>query len=134
MHTVIPIEPWIRKTRGAIICVGLSWPVLFALFPSVFNTHGFGGWFIVAYIFMLMLYLVVCPLTLLFLPTYKSRIIIIPPTIFFILLVASRGHAGIVAFLVWPSVVAALSLLVPQSSTVEMDVRSAYRSLRKSKD
>ena len=122
--SVLPLPRWIVKTRKAILWVGLGW--LLAVFLIGLGYERRGHW---VFIGMLFLTVIVLPLSLmlsLILPTYKSRIIVVPPVLLVLFWIVSSGLRAPPYMLLWITTFTAIGLLIPQHSTLEFFFRRLF--------
>jgi hypothetical protein len=125
--SVLPLKPWVIKTRKAFLWVGLGWPVVGFFYAGIFGEHSATTWAMIGVTFMAMLFLPVALLPLILLPTYKSRIIGIPPLLAIAYFMISGGIGGLQYFLLWIVIFTAITLVIPQASTMEMRARQMFR-------
>jgi len=114
------------KTRKAFLWVGLGWPVAGFFYGSIFGEHSSTTWALIGATFLGMLFLPVALLPLILLPTYKSRIIFVPPLLAITYCMISGGVGGLQYFLIWIVTFTAITLVIPQASTMEMRARRAF--------
>jgi hypothetical protein len=130
--SVLPLANWVNRARKIILWVGFSWLPTVALLISIFGKRGDSEGLSIVIFFVTALFLPPALLLSLILPTYKSRIIAVPPVLIVIFLIISAG-IGFSLFnllLIIPSVATftAIGLIIPQHSTVEYLFRQASRN------
>jgi hypothetical protein len=130
--SVLPLANWVNRARKIILWVGFSWLPTVALLISIFGKRGDSEGLSIVIFFVTALFLPPALLLSLILPTYKSRIIAVPPVLIVIFLIISAG-IGFSLFnllLIIPSVATftAIGLIIPQHSTVEYFFRQASRN------
>lgn len=94
---------------------------------SIFGGPSSVTWGLIGATFLGTLFLPVALLSLIFLPTYKKRIIFIPPILTIAYFMISGGIGGLQYFYFWIITFTAITLVLPQASTMEMRVRRLLR-------
>lgn len=125
--SVLPLEPWVIKTRKAFLWIGLGLPAAGFFYSAIFDNAEKITWGLIGVTFMSTLFLPFALLPLILLPTYKSRIIFIPPLLAIAYFMISGGIGGLQYFLLWIIIFTAITLVIPQSSTMEMRIRQLFR-------
>jgi hypothetical protein len=129
--SVLPLPKWVRNTRRTILCVGIGWPAI-AYVISLGHPAG-GIWFAIGSLFLAIIFLPGVLLLTFVLPTYRSRIIAIPPLLLFIFWLISRqshtydGFSLPVPMLLWICSFMAIAMLIPQWSSIELAARRLFR-------
>jgi hypothetical protein len=123
--SVLPLDPWVLKTRKTILWIGFSWPVLVVVLSSLLGKRGGGEWAIIGTLFLATLFAPLSLVLSLILPTYKSRIIVVPPVCLFVLLIVS-GFRAPPLMLLWITSFTAIGLLIPQWSSMRAFFRRRF--------
>lgn len=90
-------NPWILQTRRAIIFLGSAWPTAVLLKAAIDPTpYSFVFAFIGVGVMVLLFGLASIAFAL-FLPTYKSRMIVVPIMLVIVYLIASGGSAALLS-------------------------------------
>jgi hypothetical protein len=121
--SVIPMDPWSNKARIAILLVGFGWPALAVVAPS--NQNAEWVWVAVGSLFLATIFGVPAVLLGLLLPTYKLRMVVIPILLIALFWAVSSQSAYYQGFalppymLLWITTFTAITLVLPQHSSVE---------------
>lgn len=115
--TVLPLDPWVLKTRKVLLWVGFGWPIIVILASGLIAPRGGADWVISGVLFLTPLLAPIAAALSLVLPTYKSRIIVVPPITFFLFFVVS-GFRAIPYLLLGVISLTAVGLVVPQWSSM----------------
>jgi hypothetical protein len=124
--SVLPLDPWVLKTRKVILWIGFSWPVLVVFLSSLLEKRGGGEWAMIGTLFLVTLFAPLSLVLSLILPTYKSRIIVVPPVCLFVFLIVSGFRAPPI-MLLWITTFTAIGLLIPQWSSMRALFRRRFR-------
>jgi hypothetical protein len=128
--SVLPLPRWVVITRKAILWVGFGWPIAVILLAVFFAKGGGGSWDING---ILILTVVFAPISLvlgLTLPTYKTRMVVIPPVLLFAYWLVLGGTWIIFYAMLGITTLTAIALVVPQHSTVEFYFRRMLHALK----
>jgi hypothetical protein len=130
--TILPLTPWVNTGRKVILWIGLGWPlVAIFLFLTGFIAKRSGlDWVINGIVILTMAISPISLLLALILPTYKSRMVVIPPVLLFVYWMI-LGRSGVMLLAV-PGITTliAAALLVPQHSTVVFIFRRKFARQR----
>jgi hypothetical protein len=124
--SVLPLPRWVIRTRKAILWVGFGWPVTVILLTSLFAKRGGGDWAIIGVLFLATIFAPVTLVVSLILPTYKARIMAVPPLLLALYWIVSNGSRVAPYMLLWITTFTAIGLLIPQHSTMELFVRRLF--------
>lgn len=125
--SVLPLDRWVNKARTAILVVGFGWPALAIAVRSIQQTEWV--WVAVGSLFLASIFGVPALLLGLLLPTYKLRMVVIPillVALFWALSSQSADYQGFALpsyMLLWITTFTAITLVLPQHSSVERTVR-----------
>jgi hypothetical protein len=131
--TVLPLPRWVIRTRKVILWVGLCWPILVVVLTDAFAKHGAVDWAIIGILFLTTIFAPISLVSSLFLPTYKWRIIGVPPVlvgVFWLVSSQSYNYKGFSIppyMLLWITTFTAIALLIPQHSTAALFVCRIFR-------
>jgi hypothetical protein len=129
--SVLPLAKWVNRARKIILWVGFSWLPTVALLTSIFGKRGDGEGLSIGIYFLTAFFLPPTLVLSLIMPTYKSRIIVVPTVLIAILLMVSAGIGfsllGLLVMMPWVATFTAVGLVIPQHSTVEYFFRQASR-------
>ena len=123
--SVLPLPRWVVKTRRVILWVGLGW--LLAVYLIGLGDKRGGHWVFIGMLFLTAIFLPLSLVLSLILPTFKSRIITVPPILLVLFWIVSSGSRVPPYMLLWITTFTAIGLLVPQHSTVESFFRRLVR-------
>jgi hypothetical protein len=123
--SVLPLPRWAVKTRRVILWVGLGW--LLAVYLIGLGDKRGGHWVFIGMLFLTAIFLPLSLVLSLVLPTFKSRIITLPPILLVLFWIVSSGSRVPPYMLLWITTFTAIGLLVPQLSTVESFFRRLVR-------
>jgi hypothetical protein len=129
--SVLPLDPWVIKTRKVILWVGLGWPV--AAFFMAFGQTGGGIWAAIGATFLATVFVPPSLLFSLMLPTHKIRIVGVPLLLLGVYWWHSSQSYNYTKFsihpimLLWLTTFTAVALLVPQWSSVALFI---YRLIK----
>src|SRR5258707_15129690 len=114
---ILPLAPWVRKTRKAILWVGFGWPI--AAYIIAPGQKGSSIWAAIGVMFLATIFVPPSLVLSLLLPTYKSRIIAMPPLLVAVFWAIS-GQFSIPPFmLLWITTFTAIGLVIPEYSTLK---------------
>jgi hypothetical protein len=124
--SVLPLDPWVLKTRKVILWVGLGWPPAAILLTGLFAKRGGVDWAIIGILFLTTIFAPLSLVLSLILPTYKSRIIAVPPVLLVLFWIISSGARVPPYMLLWVISFTAIGLLIPQWSSIEAFFRRRF--------
>lgn len=130
--SVPPLEPWVNYTRKAILWVGFGWPAV-SLFLSSSKDSESLTWSLIGITFMGMMFMPVALLAGFVLPTYKLRIFGVPLALILAFWWKASQSATYNGFnlpppmMLWISTFTAITLLIPQSSSMVAFVARLFR-------
>jgi hypothetical protein len=122
--SVLPLAPWVNKTRKVILWLGFGW--LLAVYLMGLGDKQGGHWTFIGMLFLTALFLPLSLVLSLILPTYKSRIIAVPPLLLVLFWIVSSGSRVPPYMLLWITTFTAIGLVIPQHSTVEYFFRRLF--------
>lgn len=123
MMSVLPLKPWVNKTRNAILWVGFGWPVAIYLINYSADQRSI-DFTIIGAMFLITIFVPVASVVALFLPTYQLRIFGVPLALILVFWWVSSQSATYNGFnlplpmMLWISTFTAITLIIPQLSTV----------------
>ena len=122
--SVLPLAPWVLQARRGILLLGLAWPAVVFI-----KSLGAGAenvtWSVIGIAFMSTVFGPPSLVLSLMLPTYKLRIIVVPPLLvlfFWILVGRSSTYSGFnlpPQMVLWIISFTAITMLIPQFSSIE---------------
>ncbi len=134
--SVLPLPRWVVITRKAILWVGLGWPVAVFLLNDFTSKRATVAWTFIGIAFLATIFGSVAVVLSLILPTYKRRIIIVPPLLvglYWWVSSTSHDYNGFSIhpyMLLWITTFTATGLLIPQHSTVEFYFRRMLHAFK----
>lgn len=130
--SVLPLEPWVNYTRKAILWVGFGWPAVGFFLGSSSDSESL-TWALIGVTFMSMMFMPVAFVVALFLPTYKLRIFGVPLVLILVFWWKSSQSTTYDGFnlpppmMLWISTFTAVTLLIPQLSSVVAFIERLFR-------
>jgi hypothetical protein len=122
----LPLPRWVVKTRKAVLWVGLGWPVAVLLLSDFTAKCATVTWTFIGIAFLATIFGSVAVVLSLILPSYKSRIIVVPPLLIVVFWIVSSGSLVPPYMLLWITTFTAIGLLIPQHSTLEYFFRRLF--------
>jgi hypothetical protein len=128
--SVLPLKPWVNKTRKLILWVGFGWPIA----GFIITREGPGIWAAIGITFLATIFVPPAFVVSLLLPTYKWRIIVVPPALIAVYWWISsqsytyNGFSIHPYMLLWITTFTAIGLMLPQYSTVEFFFRRLFET------
>jgi hypothetical protein len=126
--SILPPAPWVVKTRKVILWVGFGWPVAVFLI-ALGEKKGQGVWALIGTMFLSAIFVPPSLVLSLILPTYKSRIIAVPPLlviVFWWVASQSNTYNGFNEIIVdpykllWLTTFTAIGLVIPEHSLLKL--------------
>jgi hypothetical protein len=124
--SVVPLTSWVNRTRKVMLWVGFGWPPMVILLTGLLAKRGGVDWAIVGILFLTAIFLPLSLVLSLLLPTYKSRIIAVPPVLLALFWIVSSGFRIPPYMLLWITTFTAIGLVIPQHSTMELFFRRLF--------
>ncbi|MES2599834.1 MAG: hypothetical protein V4602_03385 [Pseudomonadota bacterium] len=130
--SVLPLKPWINKTRNAILWVGFGWPVVIYLINYSADQRSI-DFTIIGAMFLTTIFVPVAFVVALFMPTYQLRIFGVPLALILVFWWVSSQSATYKGFnlpppmMLWIVTFTAITLLIPQLSSVVAFVERLFR-------
>jgi|SRR5712671_3352852 hypothetical protein len=130
--SVLPLPRWVVKTRKAILWVGLGWPLAVLLLTDFTAKRATVTWTFIGIAFLATVFGSVAMMVSLILPSFKSRIIVVPPLlvgIYWWVYSTAHDYNGFKIhpyMVLWIITFTAIGLLIPQHSTIEYFVRRLF--------
>lgn len=124
--SVLPLPRWVVKTRKTVLWVGLGWPVAVLLLTDFTAKRATVTWTFIGIAFLATIFGSVAVVLSLILPSYKSRIIVVPPLLIVVFWIVSSGSLVPPYMLLWITTFTAIGLLIPQHSTLEYFFRRLF--------
>jgi hypothetical protein len=109
-----------------ILWVGFGWPLAVILLTGLLAKRGGVDWAMIGILFLAAIFLPMSLVLSLLLPTYKSRIIAVPPILLVLFWIVSSGFRIPPYMLLWITTFTAIGLVIPQHSTMELFVRRLF--------
>jgi hypothetical protein len=125
--SVIPLPRWVVKTRKVILWVGLAWPVVVLLLTDFTAKRATVTWTFIGIAFLATVFGSPALVLSLILPSYRTRIIVVPPLLLVVFWIVSGKSLVPPYMLLWITTFTAIGLLIPQHSTLEYFFRRMWR-------
>jgi hypothetical protein len=124
--SILPLAPWVAKARKAVLWVGFGWPVAVIFLTGFFAKRGGVDWAINGILILTVMFAPISLVLGLILPTYKSRMVVIPPVLLFVYWLVLGGSRIMLYTVLSIVTLTAIALVVPQHSTLEFFFRRLF--------